>query len=238
MTTESTLIIDTRGHVLTVTFANEVKANALGAAELSALQGLISDLKNPECPINVVVLNGLGPTFCAGVDLSLINEKRKHESEFHSLILRNSDMLLALEHLPQLLIVALNGPAVGLGAHIALCADFTLALENSYLAFPEAKLGFPDVVHAELLLKTVGRSAAIRLLLGQTRLDSQSAVQAGLFHTAYRSMESLEAGTQSLINELEEIGSDIRRLLKQTLGAVAPKWQTADQLAAVRQTGN
>ena len=87
------------------------------------------------------MLRAEGDAFCAGVDLALIEECSRSGSLL-KLIEKNGETLRRLDKLTQLVIVAVNGPALGVGAHLALCGDILLRRGRVILHFRKQNLGF------------------------------------------------------------------------------------------------
>ncbi len=216
----SSLTFTRQGGVGRITLERVAKKNALGRAELDELKRLCAALHDDD-QVDVVVAQAQGDFFCAGVDLTLIREVGASRDVLVSLVADNAAIVASLERLPQLCIVVLNGPALGLGAHLALAADYLLAAEGAYLQFPESRLGFPDLTHLELLQQRLGRSAALDLLLRGRRLDAAEARQAGLIHSVHAS-EALAGVVEALVEELLAIPPVVRRVLKERCVAALP----------------
>jgi 2-(1,2-epoxy-1,2-dihydrophenyl)acetyl-CoA isomerase len=68
---------------------------------------------------------------------------------------------------PAPLVIALNGPAIGVGVGLALNADFVVAGENCYFSLPFVpKLGIiPDMGSGWLLTQSLGYKRAVGLSL-------------------------------------------------------------------------
>jgi enoyl-CoA hydratase/carnithine racemase len=198
------------GDLLEITFRRPERRNALGAAEWSVLEAAITEAEN-DGACEFVILRGEGRVFCSGVDLSWIEKKSKEDGGLLGLIEANGRTLQRLELLPQIVIVALNGPALGIGMHIALCADVVLATREAYLCIPEAKLGIPDVLHFKLIEQRLGRSAAIEMVLLGEKLTAEDAMGRGLIG---RVCDNLDHGIADHLTRLRSLGSAVRRAVK------------------------
>jgi enoyl-CoA hydratase/carnithine racemase len=187
------------------------RRNALGAAEWAVLDAAIAAAERGAG--EVVVLRGEGDVFCAGVDVQWI-EERSRGGDLLGLIESNTDVLRRLGSLDQLVVVALNGPAIGVGAHIALCGDIVLATRSSYLAFPEAKLGIPDVMHFNLLERRLGRTAALDMLLLEKRISATDAAARGVVGHVYDDADALQRALGDYLARLHAIAPGVRRAVK------------------------
>src|SRR5688572_13643217 len=106
------------GDLIEIVLHRPERRNALGAAEWAVLDAAIAEAASGAC--DIVVLRGEGDVFCAGVDLGWIDQQSR-AGNLLGLIESNGETLQQLERLPQMILVALNGPALGIGTHLALC---------------------------------------------------------------------------------------------------------------------
>ena len=92
-------------------------------------------------------------------------------------------MLHALTELPQWLVCAVDGPAMGGGFGLVCCADLVLATERSVFATPEVTLGLPPAQIAPFVWQRLGDAVARQCLLGGARWSAAQAQAAGLVNT-------------------------------------------------------
>lgn len=121
--------------------------------------------------LRVVVLTGAAGAFCAGGSLgsfaSAIGQPLQ-PGEDDPLIAMNrrfGDVLHALCALPQLLVCAVDGAAMGGGFGLVCCADHVIATERSAFATPEVTLGLPPAQIAPFVWQRLGDAAARQCLL-------------------------------------------------------------------------
>lgn len=88
-------------------------------------------------PPRVLIVQGRGPSFCAGADLKERDEMSSEEVLHFLKSLRS--MLDALQELPIPTIAAIDGPTLGGGLELALACDFR------YAGMSVEKIGFPEV---------------------------------------------------------------------------------------------
>jgi enoyl-CoA hydratase len=95
--------------------------------------------------------------------------------EARRLSLRQANLYLAFERMPQPIIAAVNGDAMGAGCVLANACDLRLASHAARFGMPEIRLGWPPGYGVAQLTATVGKARALELcLLG----DSISATEA------------------------------------------------------------
>ena len=130
--------------------------------------------------VDVLILTGAGEkSFVAGADILEMKDKN-HESgeEFARL---GQGVTRALELLPQPVIAAVNGFALGGGCEFAISCDFILASENAVFGQPEVSLGIiPGFGGSLRLARFVGLPKARELVYTGRRIHAPEALQIGL----------------------------------------------------------
>jgi enoyl-CoA hydratase len=196
------------GPVATIRLNRPERMNAVIEEMYLEIQGALADLRG-EPRNRSVILTGSAriregvekQAFCAGADL------KQHASGVRSPAQRRKYILLAHETLrmiyefPRPIIAAVNGPARGAGAEMALACDFLLMAEDATLALPETGLGtFVGGGVTYLLPRQIGLARAKELIYTGKVLDGQAAVESGLalsVHPASRLLqESLRLARQ------------------------------------------
>jgi 2-(1,2-epoxy-1,2-dihydrophenyl)acetyl-CoA isomerase len=182
------------------------KRNALTDEMVSALIEAIDAAGRDEA-VRVILLTGSGDHFCAGFDIVGRNAategrrpragsvQRRLPSQAHRLI-----PLIASVQTP--VVCATRGWVAGIGLHLALAADFTVAADDVQLWEPYAERGFaPDSGGTWLLPRRVGEVRARELLLLGRRLDGAEAAAWGLVHRVVPAAD-LDKETEALVARL------------------------------------
>lgn len=174
--------VDVQGGVARVTLARPEARNAwddsLGDSMAEAFSGL-SERPDVRC----VVLTGEGPVFCAGADLvaGFPTLPDGRDDLRGTLRKRFHPGFLSLLDLPQPVVAAVHGPAIGAGACLALASDIVVMAEETYLQFRFAKIGLmPDVGATALLATRVGPARAAELLMLADPVDAAECARLGL----------------------------------------------------------
>ena len=135
--------------------------------------------------LRAVVLRGAGGHFCAGGSLGSFASAigRSHGEGVDPLIAVNHNfgrLLQALCDLPQVLIAAVQGSAMGGGVGLVCCADHVLAAPDAQFATPEVTLGIVPAQIAPVVVRRLGSATARDWLLSGARWSAQQARAAGL----------------------------------------------------------
>lgn len=145
-----------------------------------------------------LMITGAGRAFCAGGTLSEpLPDDAGAILESHI-----NPLLLQLADLPIPVIAAVNGPAIGAGASIALAADMILMSRSAFLAYAFAQVGLaPDGGASWLLPRTLGWHRAMGLMMTGERISAEQAVDWGLAWKAVEA-EALAGEAESLLEQL------------------------------------
>jgi enoyl-CoA hydratase len=152
--------LDRRDDVLVVTLDRPERRNAVDHAtllELADAQRVAADDR-----VRVVVLTGEPPAFCAGADLTGVED-----GEFVRLL---GEVLRGFGTLDALTVAAVDGPALGAGTQLAIACDLRIATASSPFGIPAAKLGLAvDAWTLARLTSEFGAATARTMLLtGET----------------------------------------------------------------------
>jgi len=172
--------IERLGDVLRATIAHPGSPlNAVDGRLHEELTRLFRELRR-ESEARVAILTGSGRAFSAGGDFGWFPELRK-PGRLEALRRDARQMIADLLDTEIPLIAAVNGPAIGLGASLALLCDFIIAGEAATFADPHVRVGLVagdgGAVIWPLLL---GPARAKRYLLTGDSLDAREAERIGL----------------------------------------------------------
>lgn len=173
------LLVDRAGRVATVTLNRPQARNALSAELIGSLRATMQELEADD-DVDVVILTGADPAFCAGLDLKQLGSS----GENASLGGAGEDGRPSWFPWPQLskpVIGAVNGFAVTGGLELALNCDILIASDRARFADTHARVGvLPGWGLSVLLPLMVGRGLARRMSLTGDYLSAEDALRAGL----------------------------------------------------------
>ena len=176
-----------------LTFNNPQRRNALGAAELDAIESGLSSLG--ESARALLITSSDDRVFCAGADLTQILDGSLSGDRFQSV----TNKIAAL---PIPSIAALSGNVFGGGAELALSCDFRLARNNILLRIPAAAIGLCYPVEGiERITRRLGPSMARRLLVAAETFSAEKMLALGIVDAVYPT-DSLHSAAQRYAESL------------------------------------
>jgi len=176
-----------------ITLNRPGKGNAITMAMIRQLDSILSEIEADRIgDIRAVVIRGQGRFFCTGGDIESWGELSPLEMG-RTWILRGIEALSRLAALPQPVIAAITGHALGGGLELALSADLRIAVKSAKLGTPEVTLGMiSGWMGVRRLSEIVGVSRARHLTLLGTPITADVALDWGLITAVAEDGEDLE----------------------------------------------
>lgn len=165
--------------------------NTLGEDLRSAARALALDES-----VWTVILRGAGErAFCAGADLKARRDFTPEQWTAQRELFR--DMFAALRAVPQPMIAAVHGFALGGGTELAMLADFVVASDDAVFGLTEVSLGIiPGGGGTQNLPRMIGRNRAKELIFSARRLSAADAKELGLVNHVVPRVDLLTRATQ------------------------------------------
>lgn len=163
--------VEQRDSIALATIDRPDRRNALDVTHCEELLDAVARVGGSEA--RVLVLTGAEGHFCAGADLSTV------EDEAFVATLRR--LLLALTELPIPVIAAVDGAALGAGMQLAVACDLRVATPIARFGIPAAKLGLVvDHWTVQRLALLAGHGPARAMLLSAEEVNGEAAHRLGL----------------------------------------------------------
>lgn len=159
-------------------WANHDRRNALNPSMLEAMLGLLGEAAGDPA-VRVLILQGAGPWFCSGFDLSQLPASGSGGAIAAAELVEA--LMAKVEDFPRPVIAALRGPAMGAGGELAVAADLRIAADDLAFAMPPAKIGL--VYHEagfQRFLRLVGPARTREIFFTACRIDAARALACGL----------------------------------------------------------
>jgi enoyl-CoA hydratase len=150
--------------------------NALNTPLLSLIAEALASAENDDA-VKVVVITGGERIFAAGADVAEMATKDRQGMEDSP----RPNLWGQIARFEKPLIAAVNGLALGAGCELAMHADIVIAAETAKFGLPEVGLGImPGAGGTQRLLRIVGKSLAMKMVLSCEAITAQEALSAGL----------------------------------------------------------
>jgi len=194
------------------------RPKALNALNYETLQELLYcfGLLDKAREVTAVVLTGGGEkAFVAGADIAYMQDlDAMAAAEFAGL---GHSVMAAVEQLPQPVIAAVNGFALGGGCELALACDIRIASENAKFGQPEVNLGvIPGFGGTQRLPRLIGKGLASELLYTGDMINAAEALRIGLVNRVVPAAQLLST-CRDIAHKIASKGPLAIRICKKTI---------------------
>ena len=180
MRTYSTLALTRRDRVLTITLNRPDVLNAINLEMHDELADAFNFIASDE-QSDIVVLTGAGRAFCAGADIEHLAHVAAAPERFDHEARIAKRVVFAMLDLDKPLICKMNGPAIGLGATLALLCDVIYAADGAKIGDPHVCMGLvAGDGGAAIWAQRIGLGRAKEFLLTGEPMTASKAEQIGL----------------------------------------------------------
>lgn len=203
MSGEPHVLIDVAEGIGTVTLNRPDRLNAFFGTMREEIADALEEMARRN-DVRVVVVTGRGRAFCAGADVGYMAEllERQAFEEADLLVTAGRRVIRAVIEMPKPAIAALNGPAAGGGANLALACDLRIASERASIGETFNRIGLaPDWGGSWLVPRLVGRARAAELFMLGEMVPAREAERIGLVNRVVPHDE-LEAEVQEVARRL------------------------------------
>jgi enoyl-CoA hydratase len=213
------VLVDVADRVATITLNRPEARNALDRAVRKALPAAI-EVCDADDDVDVMILTGADPAFCAGVDLKEFGSGQVQQGEgFADVGARSADGRLpfrgALPPHTKPLIGAINGVAVTGGFEVALNCDFLIASERARFADTHARVGvMPGWGLTVLLAQRIGIGRAKEMSITGNYIDAPTALAWGLVNHVVPHDELLSYCRQLASDAVSNDQRGVRRMIQ------------------------
>jgi enoyl-CoA hydratase len=208
-------LVDVADRVATVTLNRPEARNALNAALSRGLWDAVAHAGADEA-VDVVILTGADPAFCAGVDLKELSGETPRPPDVMPLPGRDANGLYRFFPLiDKPIIGAVNGAAITGGFEVALQCTFLVASEAARFADTHSRIGvMPGGGITVFLAHTVGVRRAIELSITGNFLTADEALRIGLVNHVVAHDDLLPFTRRLAADIVSNDAVGVRRLLQ------------------------
>lgn len=215
------LLLENNEGVLTVTLNRPQKRNAMNDRLVEEIMAVFSAIENDR-GIRAVVLRGAEGNFCAGGDISGMNDKKCDENgeeisagqaawNFNRSF---GHMITQVNAAPQLVVTLLEGAVMGGGFGLACISDVAIADSKALFAMPETGLGIIPAQIAPFVVSRIGLTQARRLTLLGERLDGTQAQALGIVHFVTEGSEAMDNCLNDVLKKLRRCAPEANACTK------------------------
>jgi enoyl-CoA hydratase/carnithine racemase len=190
---------ETRGDARWITIDRPEKRNAL---HLEGWRTIGDELARAESESRVAVLTGVEDVFCAGDDITVIDEAES-AADVEALADALYETFWGIESLSVPVVAAVNGLAYGGGFELVCACDLAVSVDDAAFALPETTIGAYPPYAVERVAELCGRKRLMELVLTGDPVDAETVHEWGLVNRVVAD-DALEATVDGYVERVCE----------------------------------
>ena len=184
------------GAIAYITMSRPEALNALNSKVLHELKEALAQVRANRA-VRAVIISGEGNAFIAGADIKEMQALAAKPAAIRAFTDFGQGVLRDIETLPQPVIAAINGFALGGGLELALACDIRIASSDARLGFPEVGLGIlPGLGGTQRTTRLAGRGVASELVFTGDLIGAEEAARMGLLNRVVAPAQLMETARQ------------------------------------------
>jgi enoyl-CoA hydratase/carnithine racemase len=192
------ILLSREGETARITLNRPEKRNALSLELMEEVVAALDSLGGDR-DVRVIVIDGAGPVFSAGHDLS---EMIGRDVAFYQRLFDVcTEMMEAIHRVPQPVIAKVHGVATAAGCQLVAACDLAVAAGDARFATPGVKIGLFCSTPMVPLSRAIGRKRALEMLLTGAMIDAPTACDWGLVNRVVAPGE-LEGAVMELVEAI------------------------------------
>ncbi|MBS4204246.1 enoyl-CoA hydratase-related protein [Lederbergia citrea] len=208
-----TILYESKNAVARITLNRPEKVNSFNKTMNIELLKALKQAATAE-EVRAIMITGTGRAFCAGQDLSEVDEKIDHGE---LLKIYYNPLIEEMAQIGKPIIAAVNGTAAGAGFSLALAADFRLVSDKASFLNAFIHVGLiPDSGNFYYLPRMVGHAKAMELMMLGEKIRAEEAKMLGLA-TKLIPTEKWEAEITAFTERLAFMPTKAMALIKKNL---------------------
>ena len=192
------MLVTRTGPAARIVLNRPERRNALSLELIEELTTALREI-SAEDGVRAIVIEGAGPAFSAGHDLSEM--VGREEGFLAELFERCAVMMQTIHDLPQPVIAKVHGIATAAGCQLVAACDLAVAADGTRFATPGVKIGLFCSTPMVPVSRAVGRKRAMEMLLTGEPIDARTALDWGLVNRVVPADE-LEGAVAQLLDAI------------------------------------
>jgi methylglutaconyl-CoA hydratase len=210
------IIYQINDRVATITLNRPDKRNALNEQLVTDLKDALAEAEK-DAQVKAVLLGGAGKDFCAGADLSQLQQSARGSvldnledaSQFAAL-------LLQIRRMKKPVVAAVAGRALAGGAGLASACDLVVASRSASFRYTEVRIGFVPAIVMAIARRNLSEKRAFEILCTGKAFSADEAERMGFINRVFDD-HSFEAEAAQFAAEIAEISGSSLALTKSLL---------------------
>ena len=236
---QSDILVDREGNLGWIRINKPDRLNAFSGTMREDLDVALEWLER-DSEVRCVVITGVGRAFSTGGDVSVMKELIANDDvvRFEALVRAGARVVQRIDDMTKPVIAAINGPAAGAGACLALACDLRIASETATIGFGFLRVGLhPDWGGSYFLPRIVGPALAAEFTYTGEMINAERGEKHGLFNRVVPAAD-LESTARTLGGQLAAAPAavmiDLRRNMRRSLHTPLPNMLDAEVSAQLR----
>jgi enoyl-CoA hydratase/carnithine racemase len=197
-TTATQLLASVHEPAARITLNRPEKRNALSLALMTELIAALEEA-SASPGVRAIVLEGAGPAFSAGHDLS---EMIGRDIAFYQRLFDVcTELMETIRRLPQPVVAKVHGIATAAGCQLVAACDLAVAADGTRFATPGVKIGLFCSTPMVPLSRAIGRKRALEMLLTGEMISAETALEWGLVNRVVPA-EALDDAVAELVEKI------------------------------------
>jgi 2-(1,2-epoxy-1,2-dihydrophenyl)acetyl-CoA isomerase len=216
------IITERDGNVGWVRINRPERLNAFSGTMREELDGALEEMERA-ADIRCVIVTGVGRAFSTGGDVGFMKELLETDDivRFEAIVRAGARVVQRIDDMTKPVIAAINGPAAGAGACLALACDLRIASEAATIGFGFLRVGLhPDWGGSYFLPRLVGPALAAEFTYTGEMINAERGERLGIFNRIVPAA-NLESVARSLAGQIAAAPAatmiDVRRTLRRSL---------------------
>jgi 2-(1,2-epoxy-1,2-dihydrophenyl)acetyl-CoA isomerase len=215
------------------------RLNAFSGTMRQDLDAALADMESTQA-VRCVVITGVGRAFSTGGDVTVMKELIDTDdvTGFESLVRAGAQVVQRIDDMTKPVIAAINGPAAGAGACLALACDLRIASETASIGFGFLRVGLhPDWGGSYFLPRLVGPALAAEFTYTGEMINAERGEKLGIFNRVVPAKD-LEPVARTLAGQIAAAPAttmiDLRKTMRRSLQMSLPEVLNAEVDAQLR----